>query len=49
MQPKKTTMILTQEAKEKACRVAIEVTGKPSITAGVHIALKRFKLKRAEK
>jgi len=36
---------LEQSLREKAVRIAIEVTGQPSMTTGIAIALKKYRLK----
>ena len=36
---------LEQSLREKAVRIAIEVTGRPSFTTGIAIALKKYKIK----
>jgi len=44
-QVKRTTLELPETFRQKACRIAIEVTGKPSIVGGIMIALKKYRLK----
>jgi len=42
----RTLLALPQEIREKACKIAIYVTGKPSIVGGVVIAIKAYKIKK---
>ena len=39
---------LEQSLREKAVRIAIDVTGQPSMTTGIAIALKKYKLNKGK-